>query len=93
MVIRPSPHFVRRLVGVLARHGLHVDEPGPRLHLAGQQREVLAQREALELAGQVDVAQVGVADEREAVHLPRLALVPVGAGEEVDDRLHLGILG
>ena len=40
-------------------HGLHVDQAGPRLDLAGQQREVLAQREALELAGQVEVISRG----------------------------------
>ena len=65
---------------VLAGHGLDVDDAGPRLHPPGQQREVLAQRVALELAGQVEVGQVGVALEDDAEHLPRLALVPVGAG-------------
>ena len=44
---------------VAGRHGLDVDDAGPRLHVAGQQREVLAERVALELARQVDVAQVG----------------------------------
>src|SRR5215472_4483960 len=45
----------------LARDGLDVDQPGPRLHGAGQQGEVLAQRVALELARQVQVAQPGMA--------------------------------
>ena len=35
---------------------------------------------ALEVARQVDVAEVRVPDEVDAEHLPRLALVPVGAG-------------
>ena len=65
------------------RHGLDVDDAGPRLHHAGQQREVLAQRVALEVDRQVDVAEVGVAGEGDAEHLPRLALVPVGAGVDV----------
>ena len=73
----------RRLLSgpaVVAGHRLDVHEPGPRLHLAGEQREVLAQRVPLELAGQVQVAQLRVTLEADAVHLPALALVPVGAG-------------
>src|SRR5207248_903045 len=58
---------------------LHVDDARPRLHLAGEEREVLAQREPLEVAGEVNVAQVGMALEVEAVHLPRLPLVPLAA--------------
>src|SRR5690349_14949283 len=64
---------------VLARHGLDVDETGPRLHLAREEREVLAQRVPLEVARQVEMPQVRVAVEHEAVHLPALTLVPVGA--------------
>ena len=56
--------------------------PGHGFTIAGQQREVLAQRVALEVARQVEVAQVGVAGEGDAEHLPGLALVPVGAGVE-----------
>ena len=67
----------RRLLG---RHRLDVDDAGPRLDHAGQQREVLAQRVALELRRQVHVAQVGVAGEGDAEHLVGLPLVPVGAG-------------
>ena len=67
------------VVVVLAGHRLDVDEAGPRLHHARQQREVLAQRVALELRREVEVAQRGVAVEHDAVHLPALALVPVGA--------------
>ena len=67
-------------VVVVARHRLDVDEPGPRLHHAREQREVLAQRVPLELRRQVEVAQARVPVEDEAVHLPALALVPVGAG-------------
>src|SRR5438445_13875959 len=65
-------------------HGLDVDDARPGLHHAGQQREVLAERVPLELTRQVDVPQTGVPDEVDAEHLPRLALVPVGA------RVHLG---
>ena len=63
----------------LGRHGLDVDDAGPRLHDAGDEGEVLAHRVPLEVARQVDVAQAGVALEGEAEHLPALALVPVGA--------------
>src|SRR5688572_17015497 len=54
----------------LARQGLDVDDARPRLHHAGDQRVVLPEGMALEVARQVDVAQVGVAGEPEAVHLP-----------------------
>ena len=54
--------------------------PGHGFTMPGQQREVLAQRVPLEVARQVDVAQVGVPGEGDAEHLARLALVPVGAG-------------
>ena len=67
------------LVVVLVGHGLDVDDARPRLHLAGEEREVLAQRVALELARQVEVDEVRVADEGDAEHLPGLPLVPVGA--------------
>ena len=40
---------------------------------------VLAQRVSLELRREVEVTQARVAVEHEAVHLPRFALVPVGA--------------
>ena len=48
-------------VFVVAGHLLDVDDAGPRLHAAGQQRIVLAQRIPLELRRQVDVAQAGMA--------------------------------
>ena len=77
-------------VGVVALtgHGLDVDEARPRLHDAREQREVLAQRVPLELRREVEVAQRGMAVEHEAVHLPALALVPVGAGVHRHPRLH-----
>ena len=74
----------RRLLG---RHRLDVDDARPRLDHAGEQREVLAQREALELRRQVHVAQVGVAGEPDAEHLVGLPLVPVGAGVDGEPRL------
>src|SRR4051794_40026312 len=80
-----TPFFLRGTV--VAGHRLDVDEPGPRLHFAREQGEVLAQRVALELGRQVDVAQARVAGELEAVHLPALALVPVGTGIDGDPRL------
>ena len=61
--------------------------PGPRLDHPGQQREVLAQRVALELRRQVHVAQVGVPGEVDAEHLVGLPLVPVGAGVDGEPRL------
>jgi hypothetical protein len=78
-VVTPPPSAASRPVEV-GRHGLDVDDARPRLDHARQQREVLAQRVALEVRRQVEVAQVGVAGEADAEHLPRLALVPVGAG-------------
>ena len=76
--------LLRRFVVVVAGQRLDVDDARPRLDHAGQQREVLAQRVALELGRQVHVAQVGVAGEPDAEHLVGLALVPVGAGVDRD---------
>ena len=73
--------------GLLGRHRLDVDDARPRLDHPGQQREVLAQRVALELRRQVHVAQVGVAGEADAEHLVGLPLVPVGAGVDGEPRL------
>src|SRR3954470_22979925 len=77
--------FAGRLTG----KGLDVDDAGPRLHLAGEQREVLAQWKAFELTGQIEMSQAGVTGEVKPVHLPRLPLVPVGTGEDVGDRVDL----
>src|SRR5687768_151886 len=57
-----------------AGHGLDVDDAGPWLHHAGQEREVLAEGVPLEPGRQVDVPHVGVAGEADAVHLVDLAL-------------------
>src|SRR5439155_18822059 len=51
----------------------------PRLHLAREQRVVLAQRVPLELEREVEVTQRGMTVECDAEHLPGLALVPIGA--------------
>src|SRR5215207_3029526 len=59
--------------------------PRPGLGLPGQQGELLAQRVALELLGQQQLGQVGVAVEADAEQLGRLPLVPVGAGPQVAD--------
>jgi hypothetical protein len=72
------------------RHRFDVDDAGPRLDHAGEQREVLAQRVALEVRRQVHVAQVGVAVEPDAVHLVTFTLVPVGAGEHRRPRVDHG---
>src|SRR3954470_23666900 len=81
--------FVLRVLATLglARQGFDVDQSGPGLHLACEEREVLAEGEALELGGQVHVPQPGMPVELEAVHLPGLALVPVGPAEDVVDRV------
>src|SRR3954464_3924733 len=71
-------------VGGFAGHRLDVDEPGPGFHFAREQREILAQRVPFERGRQVEVPQARVALETEAVHLPALALVPVGAGVHRD---------
>ena len=86
----PPPAAGSASVGVVALtgHGLDVDESGPRLHHPRQQRVVLAQRVALELRREVEVAERGMAVEHEAVHLPALALVPVGARVDRHPRLH-----
>src|SRR5919206_3874249 len=57
--------------------------PRPGLGLPGQQGELLAQRVALELLGQQQLGQVGVAVEADPEQLGRLPLVPVGAGPQV----------
>ena len=88
MVTTPPPRHARRFaVAVFAGHRLDVDEARPRLHLAREQREVLAQRVALELEREVEVTQRGMTVELDAEHLPRLALVPVGAGVHRHPRL------
>src|SRR5215211_1486983 len=58
----------------------------PGFGLPGQQGELLAQRVALELLGQQQLGQVGVAVEADPEQLGRLPLVPVGAGPQVADR-------
>ena len=78
--------------GIFTRHRLDVDEPGPRLHLAREQRVVLAQRVALELERQIEVTQRGMTVERDAEHLPGLALVPVGAGIHRHPRLRARVV-
>ena len=92
LTIRERGHDASSLAGtaaassagglVLRRHRFDVDDAGPRLDHAGEQREVLAQRVALEVGGQVHVAQIGMAVEADAEHLVALALVPVGARED-----------
>src|SRR5919108_2400694 len=57
----------------------------PRLDLPGQQGELLAQREALELLRQQQLGQVRVPVEHHPEQLRGLALVPVGAGPQVVD--------
>src|SRR6266536_3320110 len=57
--------------------------PWPGLGLPGQEGELLAQRVPLELLGQEQLGQVGVAVEGHAEQLGGLALVPVGARPQV----------
>src|SRR5919204_1703007 len=57
--------------------------PRPGLGLPGQQGELLAQREALELLRQQQLGQVRVAVEDHPEQLGGLALVPVGARPQV----------
>ncbi|MDQ3575257.1 MAG: hypothetical protein M3404_10130, partial [Actinomycetota bacterium] len=52
--LRPPGHLPP---GLLRRGWLNVHQTGPGLHLTGQKGKVLAQRVALELAGQVQMAQ------------------------------------
>eukprot|EP00966_Prymnesium_polylepis_P059668 1383871-Prymnesium_polylepis.1 len=66
-------------------HGLSDDAPLGGVVAAldeAAEWEILAQRVALEAVVGQDAPQVGVAREIYAVHVPRLALKPVGAGEE-----------
>src|SRR5258708_4776905 len=58
----------------------HLDEAG--------EREVLAQRMALETVVGEQAAHVGVIDEHDAVKVPHLALEPLGAGKFREDRRH-----
>src|SRR5436309_12404797 len=51
-------------------------------------REVAPLRVALVVLGHQDAAQVGVALEDDAGHVVDLALLEVGAGEDVDRRCH-----
>ncbi len=88
LAIAASAAGVPARVVALTGHGLDVDEPGPRLHHPRQQRVVLAQRVALELRREVEVAERRMAVEHEAVHLPALALVPVGTRVDRNPRLH-----
>src|SRR5262249_5186914 len=76
----------------LAWKRLDIDDAGPRLDLTRQQGEVLAQWKPFELAGQVDVPESGMTRELEAVHLPGLALVPVGARVHVGHRIDFGMV-
>ena len=50
------------------------------------QREILAQRVPLEAVVGEDAAQVRVAGEQDAVEVVGLALEPVGAGKNIDER-------
>ena len=75
---------------VPAGQELDVNDAGPGLHPTGQQWVVLAQRVPLEVGRKVDVDLVGVAPERDAEHLPRLPLVPVGAGVHGNPGIGLG---
>src|SRR5215211_6295933 len=59
--------------------------PRPGLGLPGQQGELLAQRVAVELLGQQQLGQVGVALEADPEQLGRLPLVPVGPRPQVAD--------
>ncbi len=54
-------------------------------HLGRSRGMVLAQRMALPRWGQEDAAQVRMAGEGDAEHVPGFALVPVGVGPEVGD--------
>ncbi len=62
--------------------------PGHGLTIRESNGKSLRNGIALELARQVEVAQVGMTVERDAEHLVRLALVPVGTGEERDPGRH-----
>jgi hypothetical protein len=81
----------------LGRHRLDVDDAGPRLDHAGEQREVLAERISLEVGRQVHVAEVGVTVEADPEHLVGLAFVPVGPREDrrprVDGERFVGHVG
>src|SRR6185437_3875824 len=57
------------------------------LDIAGE-REILAQRMALETVIGEDAAQVGVIGEIDAIEIPSLALEPAGGAEETRDRRH-----
>lgn len=61
------------------------------LSVSGQ-REVLAQRVALETVVRHDASQVGVAGEEDTEQVVDLALVPVGAVKEAGDARHWGRL-
>ena len=61
------------------------------LDVAGQ-REILAQRMALEAVVGQQAAQVRMAGEQDAVHVVGLALEPVGAGKHAGDRRHRRLL-
>ena len=66
----------------------HVEGP----HLRGARGVLLAQGVALPPRGHEDAAQVGMAVNRDAEHVPDFALVPVGVGPEVGDGAHGGVL-
>src|SRR6266498_2761691 len=76
----PLPLFCSMIATVLLPWFLG---PGPDLGLPGQQGEFLAERVALELLGQQQLGQVGVAVEAHAEQLGGLALVPVGSRPQV----------
>ncbi len=65
--------------GRLTGHALDVHEARPRLHLACEQRKVLAQRMSFELRRQIEMTETRMTVEDDAEHLPRLTLVPIGA--------------
>src|SRR2546421_810591 len=67
--------------------------PRPRLEPAAGEPERLAQGVALEVLGQVELDQVGVALEEDAEHLGTLPLVPVGATVDAGERRQHRILG
>src|SRR5258706_8673528 len=53
---------------LFAGHRLDVDEAGPRLDLAGEQRELLAQRKTLESGRQIQLPQRRMTVEHDPVH-------------------------
>src|SRR5512147_3127535 len=56
------------------------------------EREVFAQRMALELVRHVDAAQAGMAYEADAEHVKGLPLGPIGGAVDLDDRVEALVL-